>query len=103
MARTLTKSERRRPFTTETPMAKALTFRKTAKAYQKQSDNYGRLASLQFDVANGLPQTNQSPAADLSIANAAWELCIKYSSLSDAYQGLADDATTAANAAGEAP
>lgn len=84
-------------------MAKALTFRKTAKAYQKESDNYGRLAVLQFDIANAMPQTGQSNAAELNAANAAWELCIKYSSLSDSYQGLADDATTAANAAGEAP
>jgi hypothetical protein len=84
-------------------MAKALTFRKLAKLAQKESDNYNRLASLQYDVANAMPQTNQSPAADLIAANAAWDQALKYNNMSDAYQTQADNYTQAANDAGEPP
>jgi hypothetical protein len=84
-------------------MAKALTLRQLAKNYQKQSDNFNRLAKLQNQLASDMPQTNQSAAPELLAANAAWDLAVKYNNLSDAYQASANDANAAADAAGEAP
>lgn len=84
-------------------MAKALTSRQLAKNYAQQAVNYNRMAKAQNQAANALPQTNGSTIGELTTANAAWDLAVKYNNLSDAYEGLAADANAAADAAGEAP
>jgi len=59
------------------------------------------MAKAQNIAANAMPQTNQSDIPTLQAANAAWDLAVKYNNLSDAYEGLAADANTQADAAGE--
>lgn len=78
-------------------MAKALTYRQQAKMAAQVAKNNNRLAKLQYDVANAMPQTNQSDATTLLSANAAWDVCARYRSLADSADSLAADYTKLAD------